>query len=52
MLCFNSLSGVIFIPGLPLTDAHAAIQQSFAYINCSNSEGMALAILEVSVGNI
>ncbi|XP_063397788.1 glycosyltransferase 1 domain-containing protein 1-like [Mytilus trossulus] len=42
----DSLSGVIFIPGLSLTDAHAAIQQSFAYINCSNSEGMALAILE------
>ncbi|CAC5413406.1 unnamed protein product [Mytilus coruscus] len=42
----DSLPGVIFIPGLPLTDAHAAIQQSFAYINCSNSEGMALAILE------
>lgn len=37
----------MYIPGLPLADAHAAIEQSFAFINSSNSEGMALAILEV-----
>lgn len=42
----ESLPGIIYIPGLPLADTHAAIKQSFAFINSSNSEGMALAVLE------
>ena len=39
--------GVVYIPGLSSEDTHRAIQQSFALVNSSNSEGMSLAILEV-----
>ncbi|XP_060586838.1 glycosyltransferase 1 domain-containing protein 1-like [Ruditapes philippinarum] len=38
--------GVVYIPALSTEDAHALIQDSFALVNCSDSEGMALAILE------
>ena len=36
------------MPPLPACDLHAAIQDSFAVINSSTSEGMASAVLEVS----
>ncbi|CAG5135540.1 unnamed protein product [Candidula unifasciata] len=38
--------GIVYIPGLPVEDAHAVISQSFALVNTSDSEGMCLAILE------
>ncbi|XP_045171994.2 glycosyltransferase 1 domain-containing protein 1-like isoform X2 [Mercenaria mercenaria] len=38
--------GVVYIPGLSTEDTHAVIRDSFALVNCSDSEGMALAILE------
>lgn len=40
------LPGVVLIPPLPACDLHAAIQDSFAVINSSTSEGMASAVLE------
>ena len=43
------LPGVVLLPPLPTCDLHAAIQDSFAVINSSTSEGMASAVLEVSV---
>ena len=36
------------MPPIPACDLHAAIQDSFAVINSSTSEGMASAVLEVS----
>ncbi|KAJ8312655.1 hypothetical protein KUTeg_010028 [Tegillarca granosa] len=42
----SGLSGVYYIPGLSLCDAHAAIKESFAVVNTSESEGMAAVILE------
>ncbi|XP_076435001.1 glycosyltransferase 1 domain-containing protein 1-like isoform X2 [Babylonia areolata] len=38
--------GVVHIPGLTFEETHAAVTQSFALVNSSESEGMALAILE------
>lgn len=38
--------GVVHIPGLPFESTHAAMQQAFALVNSSQSEGMSLAILE------
>jgi len=46
-LSFVRLPGVIYISGLERDDCHAAIRDSFALVNSSDSEGMALAILEV-----
>ena len=37
------------MPPLPACDLHAAIQDSFAVVNSSRSEGMASAVLEVSL---
>ena len=37
------------MPSLPGCDLHAAIQDCFAVVNSSSSEGMASAILEVSL---
>ncbi|BFZ18612.1 hypothetical protein BsWGS_21651 [Bradybaena similaris] len=42
----NKRPGVVYIPGVPVEDAHAIISQSFALVNTSDSEGMCLAILE------
>ncbi|XP_071944541.1 glycosyltransferase 1 domain-containing protein 1-like [Antedon mediterranea] len=42
----NGLSGVHLLPELSLAHAHAAIQQSFALLNSSLSEGMSSTILE------
>lgn len=39
--------GVVHIPGLSTACAHASMQQVFALVNSSQSEGMSLAILEV-----
>ena len=44
----------MFIPGLPIEDCHAAIRDSFCLVNSSDSEGMAISILEVKyckIGN-
>ncbi|KAL4228450.1 Glycosyl transferases group 1 [Mactra antiquata] len=38
--------GVIYVPGLSSEHTHAVIKDSFSLINTSDSEGMALAILE------
>lgn len=38
---------MIYIAGLERDDCHATIRDSFALVNTSDSEGMALAILEV-----
>lgn len=37
------------MPSLPACDLHATIQDCFAVVNSSSSEGMASAILEVSL---
>lgn len=37
------------MPSLPACDLHGAIQDCFAVVNSSSSEGMASAILEVSL---
>ncbi|XP_069135874.1 glycosyltransferase 1 domain-containing protein 1-like [Argopecten irradians] len=42
----NGIPGVVHIPGLSLEDTHGAIKNSFALVNSSRSEGMAVAILE------
>ena len=47
MYMFIRCPGVVYIPGLSTEDTHAVIKDSFALVNCSDSEGMALAILEV-----
>ena len=41
--------GVVLTPSLPACDLHGAIQDCFAVVNSSSSEGMASAILEVSL---
>lgn len=38
--------GVVLMPSLPACDLHGAIQDCFAVVNSSSSEGMASAILE------
>ncbi|OWF51095.1 glycosyltransferase 1 domain-containing protein 1-like [Mizuhopecten yessoensis] len=40
------VTGVVYLPGLGIDDTHAAIKGSFALVNSSRSEGMAVAILE------
>ncbi|PVD31454.1 hypothetical protein C0Q70_06866 [Pomacea canaliculata] len=42
----NRCKGVVHIPGLSTACAHASMQQVFALVNSSQSEGMSLAILE------
>ena len=44
---YFSLQSVIHIPGLSLQDTHVVIRDSFALVNTSLSEGMAISILEV-----
>ncbi|KAJ7333825.1 Glycosyl transferases group 1 [Desmophyllum pertusum] len=43
------LPGVVVLPPLPACDLHAAIQNCFAVVNSSTSEGMASAVLESMV---
>lgn len=45
---FKRLSGVIYLGGLEVSDAHAAVKRSLALVNSSLSEGNSVAILEVS----
>ncbi|ESP02422.1 hypothetical protein LOTGIDRAFT_172079 [Lottia gigantea] len=42
----KSLQGVVYIPGLSLSDTHTAIKQAYCVVNSSKSEGMSLALLE------
>ncbi|XP_033748037.1 glycosyltransferase 1 domain-containing protein 1-like [Pecten maximus] len=46
MAGITGLPGVVYLPGLSLEDTHGAIKGSFALVNSSRSEGMAVAILE------
>ncbi|XP_060070088.1 glycosyltransferase 1 domain-containing protein 1-like [Ylistrum balloti] len=46
MAGISGVPGVVYIPGLSAADTHAAIRGSFALVNSSQSEGMAVAILE------
>lgn len=41
-----SCPGIVYIPGLSVENTHTVIRDSFALVNSSDSEGMALAILE------
>ena len=47
LFVLNRLPGVAVMEPLPACDLHAAIQDSFAVVNSSTSEGMASALLEV-----
>ncbi|XP_064620301.1 glycosyltransferase 1 domain-containing protein 1-like isoform X2 [Lineus longissimus] len=38
--------GIVYIPGLPFSDLHAILRDSFALVNSSLSEGMSTALLE------
>jgi hypothetical protein len=40
--------GIVYIPGVPSSDLHAIVRDSFALVNSSVSEGMSTALLEVS----
>ncbi|XP_012941213.1 glycosyltransferase 1 domain-containing protein 1 [Aplysia californica] len=42
----NKSPGVVYLPGLPMEDVHAALTQATALVNTSDSEGMCLSILE------
>ncbi|GFR66588.1 glycosyltransferase 1 domain-containing protein 1 [Elysia marginata] len=38
--------GVLYVPGLPISDVHSLVTHSTALVNTSESEGMCLALLE------
>ncbi|RUS89783.1 hypothetical protein EGW08_002486 [Elysia chlorotica] len=42
----KSLPGVLYVPGLPISDVHSLVTQATALVNTSDSEGMCLAVLE------
>lgn len=46
-LFLYSLPGVVLMSSLPSSDLHALIKNSFAVVNSSKSEGMAITLIEV-----